>query len=125
MDKMLAIAFLVALSGAAWAGDAVDRSALSYEENKVINMACAKSSVQGAGAFNSCVAQQLVALHDHPTPDLSGLSAQHKRAINEVCGYLRLQGIAPYNDCVRKAVEHGAKSAKTETAPQKVATSAR
>ena len=121
MHKMLTIAFFLALSSSAWA-DGADRSALSFEENKVINMACQKSALQGSGAFNSCVAQQMVALHDHPTPDLSGVSAKHKQAINEVCGYLRYQGIGPYNDCVRKAVEHAAKSAH---GPQKVAASSR
>jgi hypothetical protein len=121
MHKMLTIAFFLALSGSAWAADA-DRSSLTFEENRVINMACQKSAVQGGGAFNSCVAQQMVTLHDHPTPDLSGVSAKHKQAINEVCGYLRYQGIGPYNDCVRKALEH---SAKSEHGPQKVATSSR
>jgi hypothetical protein len=113
MHKMLTIAVFLALSGSAWA-DGSDRSALSFEENMVINMACQKSAVQGGGAFNSCVAQQMVALHDHPSPDLSNVSAKHKEAITEVCGYLRYQGIGPYNDCVRKALEH---SAKNEHAP--------
>ena len=117
MHKMLAIAFVVALSGTAWAADQADRSALSYQENAIINMACSKSSVQGTGAFNSCVAQQLVALHDHPTPDLSALSPARRRAINEVCGYLRLHGIGPYNDCLAKAT---AGSAKNEHTSKKV-----
>ena len=116
MHKMLAIAFLLALSGPAWAGDQTDRSALSYDENTIINMACSKSAVQGSGAFNSCVAQQMVALHDHPTPDRSGVSSARNRAINEVCGYLRRQGIGPYNDCVAKAM---VRSATDEHAPVK------
>ena len=113
MHKMLTIAFFLAVSGDAWA-DGADRSTLSFEENQTINMACQKSAAQGGGAFNACVAQQIVALHDHPTPDLKGVSAKHKEAINEVCGYLRYQGIGPYNDCVKKALEH---SAKNEHAP--------
>jgi hypothetical protein len=114
---MLTIAFLAALSGTAWAADQIDRSGLSYEENAVINMACAKSAVQGTSALNSCVAEQMVALHDHPTPDRSGLSHARKRAIDEVCGYLRLQGIGPYNTCVAKAMP---RSAKNAPAPEKV-----
>jgi hypothetical protein len=117
MHKMLTIAFVLAFSGSAWA-DGADRSTLSFEENRVINMACQKSAVQGGGAFNACVAQQMVALHDHPTSDLSSVSVKHKQAINEVCGYLRYQGIGPYNDCVKKALEH---SAKNEHGTQKVA----
>jgi len=120
MHKMLTIAFLLALSGTAWAADQIDRSALSYDENAIINTACSKSAAQGGGAFNSCVAQQMVALHDHPTPDLSGLSKAHKSAINDVCGYLRLQGIGPYNDCVRQAI---GRPAKNEHARRKVAQS--
>jgi hypothetical protein len=113
---MLAIAFLLALSAPAWAGDQTDRSRLSYDENAVINMACSKSSAQGGGAFNSCVAQQMVALRDHPTPDRSHVTPARNRAINEVCGYLRRQGIGPYNDCVAKAM---VRSAKDEHAPAK------
>ena len=110
MHKMLTIALLLALPSAAWAADAVDRSALSYDENAIINMACAKSSAQGPGAFNSCVAQQIVALHDHPTPDETVLSSSRKRAIVEVCGYLRLHGIGAYNDCVRQALTRSSTS---------------
>jgi hypothetical protein len=115
MHKMLTIAVFLGWSGVAWADDAADRSALSFDENRVINMACQKSAAQGGGAFNSCVAQQMVALHDHPTPDLSGLSAKHKQAITEVCGYLRYQGIGPYNDCIRKALAPAAKNEHVAT----------
>jgi hypothetical protein len=120
MLKMLTIAFLLALlPGMARAADQIDRSTLSYDENTIINTACSKSAAQGAGAFNSCVAQQLAALHDHPSPDLSGISKARKGAINDVCGYLRRQGIGPYNDCVRQALEHPAKGERTS---RKVAT---
>jgi hypothetical protein len=115
MYKMLTIAVFLGWSGSAWAGEAADRSTLSFDENRIINMACQKSATQGGGAFNSCVAQQMVALHDHPTPDLSSLSPRHKQAITEVCGYLRYQGIGPYNDCVRKALEPSAKNEHVAT----------
>src|SRR5258708_13860172 len=104
MHKMLAIAALLALCDAAWAADGADRSKLSYEENAIINAACATSLKQGVGSFNSCVAKQIASLHDHPTPDRSGLSPSRNRAIARTCSYLISEGIAPYNDCLRKAM---------------------
>ncbi len=104
MHKMLAIAALLALCDAAWAADGADRSKLSYEENAIINDACATALKQGVGSFNSCVAKQIASLHDHPTPDRSGLSPSRNRAIARTCSYLISEGIAPYNDCLRKAM---------------------
>lgn len=103
MHKILAIAALLALCGAARAAD-VDRSKLSYDENAIINDACSTALNQGVGSFNSCVAQQVAALHDHPTPDRSSLSPSRGRAITRVCSYLIHEGIGPYNDCLRKAM---------------------
>ena len=106
MHKILAIAVLLALCGAARAAD-LDRSKLSYDENAIINDVCAPALKQGVGSFNSCVAQQVAALHDHPTPDRSGLPPSRSRAIERACSYLLHEGIAPYNDCLRKAMaEH-------------------
>lgn len=104
MHKMLVILGSFALAGAAWAADAPDRSALSYEENAIINDACSPALRQSVSAFHTCVARQVASLHDHPTPDRSGLSAARNRAIESGCGYLKYEGIGPYNDCVRKAM---------------------
>jgi S1-C subfamily serine protease len=113
MHKILAIAgFLTLCGGAAWAADDTDRSKLSYEENAIINDICAPAMKQGVGSFNGCVAKQLAALHDHPTPDRSNLSPSRSRAITRTCGYLTREGIAPYNDCLRKAMAAPAKPGK-------------
>jgi len=103
MRKILSIAVLLVLCGAAWAAD-VDRSKLSYDENAIINNVCAADLKQGVGSFNSCVTKQIEALHDHPTPDRSGLSPSRNRAIERTCAYLTRDGIGPYNDCLRKAM---------------------
>jgi len=106
MHKILAIAVLLALCGTARAAD-LDRSKLSYDENAIINDVCSPSLKQGVGSFNTCVGQQVSALHDHPTPDRSGLSPSRSRAIERACAYLIHEGIAPYNDCLRKAMAEG------------------
>jgi len=97
MHKMLAIAAAVALSSAAWAADAPDRSALSYEENVTINTAC---------TFHGCVANQMAALKAHPTPDQSGLTPARRQAVERQCEYLRRDGVARYNDCLHDAIDH-------------------
>jgi S1-C subfamily serine protease len=102
MRKMLAISLL--LCGTAWAAPPPDRSALSYEENVVINTACAAAVPKGASAFNACVAKQLAALKEHPSPDRSGLSPSRNRAVEGVCHYLLRDGVGPYNDCIAKAM---------------------
>lgn len=103
MRKILSIAVLLVLCDAASAADA-DRSKLSYDENAIINNVCAAALKQAVGSFNSCVAKQIEALHDHPTPDRSGLSPSRNRAIERTCSYLTRDGIGPYNDCLRKAM---------------------
>ena len=101
MHKIIGVFAALALgSGAAWA--APDRSALSYEENVIINTACGTVAKQNNAAFQSCVLQQIAALRDHPSPDLSGVSAVRASAIDVYCGHFRRKGIAPYNDCVTK-----------------------
>jgi hypothetical protein len=104
MHKMLAIVGVFAFSGVAWATVA-ERSALSNEENQTINIACWGEVQQGNSAFQSCVARQMQALQEHPTPDLSTLSPSRVRAVGERCGYLRRAGVAAYNDCMKHAIE--------------------
>lgn len=99
MRKMLAILGVLLFSGAAWAV-APDRSALSIEENDTINIACFVFVKDGNSAFQSCVARQMAALKQHPTPDLSGLAPSRAREVEERCRYLRRAGIAEYNDCL-------------------------
>ena len=121
MHKILAIAVLLALCGAAQAADDVDRSKLSYDENSIINDVCSSALKQGVGSFNTCVSQQIAALRDHPTPDRSALSPSRSRAIARACGYLVHEGIAPYNDCLRKAMAapqpHGKQALEDELTP--------
>jgi S1-C subfamily serine protease len=104
MRKMLAILFVFAYSGAAWAL-APDRSALSVAENDTINIACWAMVKDGDSAFQSCVARQMAALKRHPTPDLSGLQPERAASVENACGYLRRAGIAEYNACLAKALE--------------------
>jgi len=114
MRKILGVFAAIAFSGAAWA--APDRSALSYDENVIINTVCGTIAKQNNGAFQSCVQQQLEALRTHPTPDRSALSPERSRVVETYCGYLRRQGIALYNDCVTKMI--GTPAARSEpTAP--------
>lgn len=104
MRKMLAVVGFVAVSHAAWAL-APDRTELSSAENATINLACAPMVSQGNDSFQICVARQMAALHDHPTPDLTTVSGLRLQAIERRCGYLRRNGIASYNDCLKKAIE--------------------
>jgi S1-C subfamily serine protease len=104
MRKMLGILGSFLLCGSAAAAGLPDRSTLSYDENVIINTACAAKGGDGAGAFDACVSRQLAELHDHPTPDRSGLSGSRLRKIEKFCGYLRREGIGQYNECYRKAM---------------------
>jgi S1-C subfamily serine protease len=103
MRKMLAIIGIFAFSGTAWAL-APDRSALSIAENDTINVACYAMIKDGNSAFQSCVARQMAALKQHPTPDLSSLPPSRLRMLAENCNYLRRAGIAEYNDCLKDAL---------------------
>jgi S1-C subfamily serine protease len=108
MHKMLGIVgSLVLCSAAAWGETEAptDRSALSYDENVVINTACAKSQKLGDEYYRSCVAQQLAALKDHPTPDRADLTPAKARAIASKCDRLRHVGLGEYNDCVKQVIE--------------------
>jgi hypothetical protein len=121
MHKILAIAVLLVLCQGAWAAANNDRSKLSYEENAVINDVCTPALKQGVGPFNSCVATQMAALRDHPTPDRSGLSPSRNHAIERSCAYLTRVGIASYNDCLRKSMAapqpHGKQTVEDELTP--------
>jgi S1-C subfamily serine protease len=116
MYKMLAIAGAVALCGSAWAAEAPDRSALSYDENVTINSVCATHLGESASSFHGCVAAEVSALRAHPTPDRSGLSPSRSKAVERQCEYLRRDGVARYNDCLRRAVDH---PGPAQTADQK------
>ena len=115
MRKMLAILFVCALPGAAWAL-APDRSSLSVDENDTINIACWAFAKDGNGAFQSCVARQMAALKQHPTPDLSGLLPSRAAAAESDCRYLRRAGIAEYNTCLADALKKPAP--KAESSPE-------
>ncbi len=103
MRKLLAIAGFVVASNAAWAL-APDRTALSTDENATINTACAPMVSQGNDSFQVCVARQMAALGDHPTPDLTAVPPSRLQPIVQRCRYLRRTGIAPYNDCLKQAI---------------------
>jgi hypothetical protein len=122
MHKILGVFAAIAVSSAAWA--APDRSALSYDENVVINTACGSIAKQNNASFQSCVLQQLEALRAHPSPDRSGLSAERTRVIETYCGYLRRKDIGQYNDCVTKMIgTPAAAGSEPAAAPAEAATS--
>jgi predicted secreted protein len=99
----VAVAGLAALP--ALAGEpAPDRSALTYDENVTINMACFAKHAKGE-AFNACVSEQIALLRQHPTPDRSALSHGRVEAIERNCKYLRRVSIADYNDCWRNEMD--------------------
>jgi len=92
------------ICGSAVAAPGPDRSKLSYEENVLINTACAKTRVRGDAAYYDCVTKQVAALTAHPSPDRSGLTPAQNQAIEDRCQYLRRTGVAAYNDCVAQAL---------------------
>ena len=115
MRKILGVFAALALCGSAWA--APDRTALSYDENVVINTACGAIAKQNNATFQSCVLQQMEALRSHPSPDRSGLSAERTRVIETYCGYLRRKDIGQYNDCVTKMIGTPAAQSEPAAAP--------
>lgn len=96
---------------AAAASDAPDRSALSYDENVIINTVCFAASQQGTSAYDRCVRDQLSALQAHPSPDRTSISTALNRAIERQCAYQRRISIADYNECVKKVLATPAASA--------------
>ena len=101
-----ALVFVASLMicGSAMAAPGPDRSKLSYDENVLINTACASTRSRGDGAYYDCVNKQVAALQAHPSPDRSGLTPAQNQAIEERCSYLRRTGVAAYNDCVAQAL---------------------
>jgi len=100
--------------GPAAALAAVDRSALSVDENVVINTVCSPKRTAGESAYSACVAAQVAALQTHPSPDRSALSASRNRAVEQNCAHLRRQGIGEYNDCLKKAMAAPTTTAEAE-----------
>ena len=115
MRKILGVFAALTLCGSAWA--APDRSALSYDENVVINTVCGTLAKQNNATFQSCVQQQMEALRTHPSPDRSGLTAERTRVIETYCGYLRRQDIGQYNGCVSKMIGTPAAQSQPAAAP--------
>ncbi|HXP75793.1 MAG TPA: trypsin-like peptidase domain-containing protein [Stellaceae bacterium] len=98
------VASLAICGSALAASPGPDRSKLSYEENVLINTACASARPKGDGAYYDCVNKQVTALQAHPSPDRSGLTPAQNQAIEDRCRYLRRTGVAAYNDCVAQAL---------------------
>jgi len=101
-----ALVFVASLMicGTALASPGPDRSGLSYEENVLINTACASVRVRGDAAYYACVTKQVAALQAHPAPDRSGLTAAQNKAIEERCQYLKRSGVAQYYECISQAM---------------------
>jgi hypothetical protein len=110
LRQLIAIAALSALSRGAFAGEApLDRSALSYDENVIINTVCAAADHKSKSAYDDCVRTQLDALMKHPSPDRSALSAQANLAIEHQCSDFRNSGFAEYNGCLTRAMSESKK----------------
>jgi S1-C subfamily serine protease len=107
------MAAMLAALGQAQAAPSLDRSALSIDENVIINTICGAVRSQGAGAYDACIGQQLAALQAHPSPDRTGLTAAQNKALEVSCDYVRRVGIGDYNQCLSKAIE------KTPTTAEK------
>lgn len=117
MRKMLGIVgSLVLCSAAAWGEtEGPDRSVLSYDENVVINIACAKAQKLGDDYYRSCVAQQIAALKDHPTPDRADVTPEKARTIVARCDRFRHIGLGEYNDCVKGVIDGKQADAEKKT----------
>jgi S1-C subfamily serine protease len=98
------VASLMICGSALAAAPGPDRSSLSYEENVLINTACASVRARGDSAYYACVSKQVAALQAHPAPDRSALTQLQNKAIDDRCQYLRRTGVAQYYECVSKAM---------------------
>jgi len=98
------VATIMICGSAVAAAPGPDRSNLSYEENVLINTACASTRPKGDSVYYTCITKQVAALQTHPAPDRSGLTPAQNRSIEERCQYLRRSGIAQYYDCVSQAM---------------------
>jgi S1-C subfamily serine protease len=103
-SALVLVASLLVCGSAMAASSGPDRSSLSYEENVLINTACASVRPKGDAPYNDCVSKQVAALQAHPSPDRSGLTPAQNRAIEERCSYLRRTGVAAYYDCISQAM---------------------
>ena len=81
-----------------------DRSNLSYEENVLINTACASVRVRGDAAYYACVTKQVAAMQTHHSPDRSGLTLEQNKVIDLRCHYLRRVDVGQYYDCLSQAM---------------------
>ena len=103
--QLVAVGVFFALTTIVSASEApLDRSALSYDENVIINTVCASADHKGKSAYNDCVRAQLESLQKHPSPDRSGLSPEKNRAIEHLCNDFRNSGFVEYNDCLNRAM---------------------
>ena len=109
------VASLVISGTALAAAPGPDRSGLSYEENVLINTACASVRARGDAAYYGCVGKQVAALQEHPAPDRSALSPAQNKAVEDRCSYLRRTGVAQYYDCVTQAMAGPAPTADDGT----------
>ncbi|HLJ20954.1 MAG TPA: serine protease [Stellaceae bacterium] len=98
------VASLMTVGSALAASPGPDRSSLSYEENVLINTACASVRARGDAVYYACVSKQVAALQSHPAPDRSTLTAAQNKSIEERCQYLKRSGVAQYYDCVTQAM---------------------
>src|SRR5579862_1632190 len=103
-SALVFVASLVICGSAMAAAPGPDRSNLSFDENVLINTACAGVRARGDGPYYDCVNKQVAALQAHPSPNRSALTSAQNKAIEDRCGYLRRSGVAAYNDCVAKAM---------------------
>ena len=114
LRQLIAIAALCALSRGAFASDAsLDRAALSYDENVIVNTVCAAADHRSKSAYDDCVRTQLEALKKHPSPDRSALSPQANMAIEHQCSDFRNSGFAEYNGCLVRAMSESSKVAES------------
>ena len=100
-----------------------DRSNLSYEENVLINTACAKMRPRGDAAYYGCVTKQVAELQAHPVPDRSSLTSEQRKVVDQRCQYLRRVDVAQYHDCVAQAMSRpqeltGVPSSAQASAPE-------
>jgi serine protease Do len=105
-----ALAITVFAMGAHAAETPTDRSALSFDDNLMINTICGVARTQGNSAYNACVAGQLAALKAHPSPDRSSLSAARDAALQKICDRFRRLDIGEFNACLAKAMSQAAAS---------------
>ncbi|HLH92619.1 MAG TPA: hypothetical protein VKX28_29685 [Xanthobacteraceae bacterium] len=102
-----ALVFIASLMicGSAFAGaPGPDRSGLSFDENVLINTACASARPKGDSAYYACVAKQVSVLQERRAPDRSALTPAQNKAIDDRCQYLRRTGVAAYYDCISESM---------------------